>query len=85
MSIRITTSKDDKATTIRVEGRLNAEAVPDLQREVKLASAPLRLDLSGLISADAEGIKKLRALSAKGAELRGASAYIQRLLDATPS
>ena len=85
MTIRITTSKDDKATTIRVEGRLNAEAVPDLQREVQLVSAPLRLDLSGLISADAEGIKKLRALSAKGAELRGASAYIRQLLDATSS
>jgi len=83
MAIRITTSKDNKATTIRVEGRLNAEAVPDLQREVKLASALLRLDLSGLISADAEGIKELRDLSAKGAELRGASAYIRELVDAT--
>ena len=83
MTIRITTSKDNKATTIRVEGRLNAEAVPDLQREVKLASAPLRLDLSGLISADIEGIKELRALSAKGAELQDASAYIRQLLDAT--
>ncbi len=68
-----------------MERRLNAEAVPDLQREVKLASAPLRLDLSGLISADAEGIKELRALSAKGAELQGVSAYIRQLLDATSS
>ena len=83
MTVRITTSKDDKATTIRVEGRLSTEGLPDLQKEVKLASAPLRLDLSGLISADAEGIKQLRALSAKGAELRGASSYIRELLDAT--
>ncbi len=85
MTVRITTSKENTATTIRVEGRLDAEAVPDLQREVKRAGAPLRLDLSGLISADAEGIKELRALSAKGAELRGASAYIRQLLDATSS
>ncbi len=85
MTTRITTSKDDKATTIRVEGRFNAEAVADLQREVQLASAPLRLDLSGLISADAEGIEELRALSAKGAELRGVSAHIRQLLDATSS
>ena len=85
MTIRITTSKENKVTTIRVEGRLNAEAVPDLQREVKFASAPLRLDLSGLIWADAEGIKELRALSAKGAELRGVSAYIRQLMDATSS
>lgn len=85
MTIRIVTSKDDKTTTIQVEGRLNAETVPDLRGEVKLSSAPLRLDLSGLISADAEGIKELRALSAKGAELQGVSAYIRQLLDATSS
>ena len=52
MTIRITTSRDDEVTTIRVGGRLNDEAVPDLQRAVKLASAPLRLDLADLISAD---------------------------------
>ena len=85
MTVRITTSKENTAMTIRVEGRLNAEAVPDLQREVKRAGAPLRLDLSGLISADAEGIKELRALSANGVELRGASAYIRQLMDATSS
>jgi len=85
MTIRITTTKENGATTIRVEGRLDAEAAPDLQREVKRAGAPVRLDLSGLMSADAEGIKELQALSAKGAELRGASAYIRQLLDATSS
>ena len=86
MIIRIATSEDNETTTIRVEGRLDAGAVPALQTEVELAGAPLRLDLSGLISADSEGIKELRALSAKGAELRGASAYIrQLLLDATSS
>ncbi len=85
MAIRITTAKENNATTIRVEGRLDLEAVPDLQREVKRAGAPVRLDLSGLMSADAEGIKELQALSAKGAELRGASAYIRQLLDATSS
>ena len=85
MTIRITTAKENRATTIRVEGRLDAEAVPDLQREVKQAGAPQQLDLSGLISADTEGIKELRALSAKGAELRRASAYLRQLLDATSS
>jgi anti-anti-sigma regulatory factor len=85
MTIRITTSKQDSAMTIRVEGRLDLEAVPDLQEAVKFPGAPLRLDLSGLMSADAEGIKELRSLSAKGAELRGASTYIRQLLDATSS
>ena len=82
MTSRITTSHDDSAWTIRVEGRLDADAVPDLRAQVKLTSGPLWMDLSGLKSADAEGIKELRALSAKGAELRGASAYIRQLLEA---
>ncbi len=85
MSIRITTFADEKTTTIRVEGRLTAEALPDLQSEFQLAGAPVLLDLSGLISADAEGIRELRALSAKGAKLCGASAFIRQLLDAPSS
>lgn len=48
-----------------------------------MAGTPVRLDLSGLKTADAAGIKELRALAAKGAELRGASAYIRELVDAT--
>jgi hypothetical protein len=40
----------------------------------------LRLDLSGLRSADRDGIRALRSLSEKGAELRGANPYINQLL-----
>ena len=43
--------------------------------------APLRLDLSGLKSADPTGIKLLRSLSAAGAELYGASSFILKLLE----
>ena len=64
---------------------VSADGVPDLEREFQLAGAPARLDLSGLISADAEGIREPRALSAKGAELCGASAYIRQLLNDTSS
>ncbi len=65
MSFRITTSTDGKKTTIRVEGHLDATAVPDLQREVQFAKAPSELELSGTISADAEGIRQLQTLSAQ--------------------
>ena len=83
MAIRITTSTEEKRTTIRLEGRLSAGEVPDLDREFQRAGAGTRLDLSGLMSADAEGLRELRALAAKGAELRGASAYVRQLLEAT--
>jgi hypothetical protein len=38
------------------------------------------LDLSGLRSADSDGIRALQSLSEAGAELRGASPYIYQLL-----
>jgi hypothetical protein len=40
----------------------------------------LHLDLSGLFSADRDGIQALRSLSENGAELHGASPYINQLL-----
>ncbi len=41
----------------------------------------MRLDLSGLRSADPDAIEAIRTLAAEGAELAGASPYILRLLE----
>ena len=84
MDFRITTSDDDHSTTIRVEGRLTDKAVRKLERQVQLAENRVQLDLSGLISADDEGVRALKALSAGGATLRGASPYVRQLLDHGP-
>ncbi len=78
--VRITTLTDGRTTTIRVEGRLDVAAVRDLQTECRSAGTPLRVDLSGLQSADAAGIEALRSLRAEGAELEDASPYIRQLL-----
>jgi anti-anti-sigma regulatory factor len=80
VSFRITTNDDGNVTTIRVEGRLGIEAVPELRREFQLAGNSVRLDLSGLTSADADGVRELLELSDKGAELCGLSAYIRQML-----
>ena len=81
MTIRITRSTEGKAAVLRIEGRLNADTVPDLEKECRSAEPPLRLDLSGLSSADKDGIQTLRRLSAEGAELFGTSPYVRQLLD----
>ena len=64
-----------------MEGRLGAAEAPDLRKECQSVDAPLRLDLSGLRSAEPTGIELLRSLSAAGAELYGASTFISRLLE----
>ncbi len=78
LTIRISTEAG-QTTTIRIEGQLTVADLPDVREACESASPPLRLDLSGLRSADLDGIRALRSLS-ETAELHGASPYIRQLL-----
>ena len=80
MTIRISTEVGETVTTIRIEGRLQSSSVPDLRAACESANAPWHLDLSGLRSADADGIRALRSLLESGAELQGADPYVRQLL-----
>jgi anti-anti-sigma regulatory factor len=80
LTIRITTEAGETVTTIRIEGTLTSASVPDVRAACGSANPPLRLDLSGLRSADSDGIRALQSLSEAGAELHGASPYINQLL-----
>ncbi len=85
MMLRITTVSGKNKTTIRVEGHLSAEDVEELQREIQLVAGSVHLDLSNLMSADAEGVRALRSFSAQGLKLVGASPYIRQLVHETTS
>ena len=80
MTIRVTTEAGEAVTTIRIEGKLTSADVPDMRAACGSANPPLHLDLSGLRSADSDGIRALRSLSEAGAELHGANPYINQLL-----
>ena len=80
MTIRVSTEAGETATTIRIEGKLTSSSVPDVRAACESANPPLRLDLSGLRSADSDGIRALQSLSEAGAELHGANPYINQLL-----
>ncbi len=80
MTIRVSTDAGEAVTTIRIEGQLTSSSVPDVRAACESANPPLRLDLSGLRSADNDGVRALRSLSEAGAELHGASPYINQLL-----
>jgi len=81
MRIRISTVRKGNTTTIRIEGHLGAVESIMLLEECGLVDQPLRLGLAGLVSADDAGIRALRSFQAKGAELVGASPYVQQLLN----
>ena len=80
MDFRISLSKDGSGAVVRIEGRLDAATVPDLLSTCRAVGSPLRLDLSGLRSADADGAEALRRLAEAGAELTDMSAYILQLV-----
>ena len=80
MTIRVTTEAGETVTTIRIEGQLTSAGVPDVRASLESVSRPLQLDLSGLRSADRDGIRVLLSLAEAGAELQGASPYVNQLL-----
>ena len=80
MAIRVSTEVGETVTTIRIEGRLTSDDVPDVRAACESANPPVRLEVSGLRSADGAAIRALQSLSEAGAELHGASPYIKQLL-----
>ena len=82
VTIRISKTADDRQTVLKVDGRLKADDVEELTRAYRSVQGASVLDLSELQSADREGVEILRELVAMGAEIRGASPYIELLLRA---
>ena len=80
MTSRVTAEAGSAGSTVRIDGQLTSDAVPDVRAACESAQPPLRIDLSGLQSADNDGLRALRSLSEAGAELHGASPYINQLL-----
>lgn len=81
MCFRIIRTIDGDQTHVKVAGRLQPPFESALDKEIRSIDGPFVLDLSELLSADEAGIEKLRQLASSGAELRGASGYVQMLLD----
>ena len=80
MSIRITRTSDVRETVLRVDGQLRSENVAELTKEHGSVDGLLVLELSNLQSADTAGVVVLQGLISMGAQIRGASPYIELLL-----
>src|SRR5262245_20779792 len=81
MTLRITVIAPGTPTTVKVDGRLTSDEVPELRRVCAEVAGRLVLDLSDLASADRPGGSVLRALRANGAELVNVSPVVHILLD----
>ena len=81
MSIRITRKSDARATVLQVDGQLNSQNIAELSKEHRSVKGTLILELSNLQSVDPAGAKLLLELVSLGAQIRGASPYIELILE----
>ncbi len=81
MAVRITKALDSETTVLHVAGRLTLESAGLLAEEFQTVDGPVALDLSGLRSADPDGVAIILKIASSGAALLGASPYIELLLE----
>ena len=81
MNIRIDLNSNGLTNLVQVSGRLSGTAVEELQKTCNSIEDPVVIDLSNLLFADDEGINAIRSIADSGAQVRGASPFIQLLLD----
>ena len=84
MEIRIDITSEGPETIVRIAGRLAGDAVAHFRKACDPIEGAFVLDLSNLLFADDAGIDVIRTLGEKGAEVRGASPFVQLLLDDAP-
>ena len=80
MTIRISRKIDSGTIVLHVAGQLMSQDIAVLSKELQDIVGPRALELSELKSSDPGGVAMLREIASLGAELRGASPYIELLL-----
>lgn len=81
MGIRIDITSEGPETVIHVVGRLSETTVAELKKACDPIEGTFVVDLSNLLFADDAGTDTILTLCEKGAKVRGASPFIQLLLD----
>ena len=75
MALRITRVVGE-GTVQRIDGRLEAEGLAELERACEEARGPLTLNLEGVLSVDDRAAGALRRLADGGATLSNVSPYV---------
>lgn len=76
LTLRISRIDSDDGTLLRIDGRLDEEALGELEQACEGARLPLTLNLEGMLSLDDRAVETLQRLQAAGANVVNASPYI---------
>ena len=85
MNIRLDFKSDGFQTVVHIAGRLSGKEVDQLEKACDSIKDLFVIDLSHLLFADDEGINAIRGISEKGAQIQGASPFVQLLLESASS
>jgi len=77
MTLKIEKYSDEYSTTIRLIGRMRAEHLPELEKQIRESESKIVLDLEELNLIDVECVRFLGSCEARGATLLNCSPYIR--------
>ena len=77
MTLKIEKYSDGNGTTIRLIGRMRAEHLEELEKQIHESGTAVTLDLEEVTLVDVEIVRFLGACEARGATLLNCSPYIR--------
>ena len=77
MTLKIEKYFDGYRTTIRLIGRMQAEHLPELEKQIKESESKIALDLEELKLVDVEAVRFLGSCEVEGVVLLNCSPYIR--------
>ena len=80
MTLRIIAQAREDETVVALHGRLTIAEVAEVEKTTAPAGRPLVLDLTHLVGADSEGFLVIHRLRESGAQVTGASPFVDLML-----
>ena len=77
MTLKIEKYWDGRRTNIRLIGRMRAEHLPELEKQIRESESKIALDLEDLNLVDVEAVRFLGSCEAVGITLLNCSPYIR--------
>jgi anti-anti-sigma regulatory factor len=77
MTLKVDKYSDQYSTTLRLTGRLRAEHLPELEKQIRESESRIVLDLEELNLVDVEAVRFLGTCEAQGVKLLNCRPYIR--------
>jgi anti-anti-sigma regulatory factor len=81
VTLKIEKTLGEHGTTLKLIGRIQAEHLAELRRQIAVGAPSIVLDLEEVELVDAEAVRFLSAYESVGIQLVNCSAYIRKWID----